>query len=42
MDLIASNFLAGSILSWALPILLLVAIGVYWTVLLRRRSRQEP
>jgi cytochrome c-type biogenesis protein CcmH/NrfF len=41
MDVIASHFLAGSILSWAMPILLLLAIGVYWTVLLRRRSGQE-
>jgi len=40
MDLIASHFLAGSILSWALPILLLLAVGVYWMVLLRRRSRE--
>lgn len=38
MDVIASHFLAGAILSWALPIALLVAIGVYWTVLVRRRS----
>jgi cytochrome c-type biogenesis protein CcmH/NrfF len=38
MDVIASDFLAGSLLSWALPIGLLLAIGVYWMVLLRRRS----
>lgn len=37
MDLIAS-FLAGSLLSWALPIGLLAAICIYWTVILRRRS----
>jgi hypothetical protein len=38
MDLTAS-FLAGSLLSLALPIGLLVAICVYWAVVLRRRSR---
>jgi cytochrome c-type biogenesis protein CcmH/NrfF len=41
MDVIASHFLAGSILSWALPIALLLAIGVYWLMVLRRRSRDE-
>ena len=38
MDVIASHFLAGAILSWAMPLGLLIAIGIYWTVLLRRRS----
>jgi hypothetical protein len=37
MDLTAS-FLAGSLLSLALPIGLLVAICVYWGVVLKRRS----
>jgi hypothetical protein len=37
MDLTAS-FLAGSLLSLALPIGLLVAICIYWAVVLRRRS----
>ncbi len=41
MGLIASHFLAGSILSWALPIGLLLAVGVYWLAVLRRRSRDE-
>jgi cytochrome c-type biogenesis protein CcmH/NrfF len=41
MDLIASHFLAGAILTWAMPIALLIAIGVYWSVILRRRSREE-
>lgn len=36
--ILASHFLAGSLLSWALPIGLLVLIGLYWTLLLRRRS----
>jgi hypothetical protein len=33
---IASHFLAGSILSLLLPVGLLVAVGIYWWVLLRR------
>ena len=37
MDVTAS-FLAGSLLSLLLPIGLLVAICVYWAVVLRRRS----
>jgi cytochrome c-type biogenesis protein CcmH/NrfF len=37
MDLIAS-FLAGAILSWALPLALLVAILIWWVAVLRRRS----
>jgi len=37
MDLTAS-FLAGSVLSLALPLGLLVAICVYWAIVLRRRS----
>jgi hypothetical protein len=36
MDLIASHFLAGSLLTWAMPIGLLLAIAIYWIVLLRR------
>jgi len=38
VDLMASHFLAGALLSWALPIGLLVVVGLYWTVILRRRS----
>jgi cytochrome c-type biogenesis protein CcmH/NrfF len=37
MDLIAS-FLSGSLLSWALPIALLLAVGVWWVSILRRNS----
>lgn len=40
MDVIAS-FLAGSILSWAMPICLLIAITIWFIVLLRRRSRED-
>jgi cytochrome c-type biogenesis protein CcmH/NrfF len=40
MDVIAS-FLAGSILSWAMPIALLVAVTIWYVVILRRRSRGD-
>lgn len=36
--MIATDFLAGALLSWALPIGLLLAIGVYWLLILRRRG----
>ncbi len=35
---VAAHFLTGSLLTWALPIGLLIAVGVYWAVLVRRRS----
>ena len=34
----ASHFLTGSLLTIALPVGVVIAVGVYWTVLLRRRS----
>jgi hypothetical protein len=37
MDLTAS-FLAGSILSWALPLALLTAVCIWWATILRKRS----
>ena len=37
MDVTAS-FLAGSILGWALPLALLIAILVWWWIVLSRRS----
>jgi cytochrome c-type biogenesis protein CcmH/NrfF len=40
MDLIAS-FLAGAILGWALPICLLIAVTIWWLVILRRRSPED-
>lgn len=40
MDVIAS-FLAGSLLSWALPLALLVAVLVWWVVVLRRRGSED-
>lgn len=41
MDLTASDFLAGSLLSWALPLGLLIAVLVWWLLVLRRRSSDE-
>lgn len=38
MNLLAAHFLAGAILSWAMPIALLCLVGIYWALLLRRRS----
>ncbi|HEY7421504.1 MAG TPA: hypothetical protein VH541_05795 [Gaiellaceae bacterium] len=40
MDVTAS-FLSGAILSWALPLALLVAITIWWIVVLRRRSSDD-
>ena len=37
-ELVAAHFLTGAILSWALPIGLLIAILIYWAVVLRRRG----
>ena len=37
MDVTAS-FLAGSILGWAMPLALLVAVTIWWIVILRRRG----
>jgi hypothetical protein len=36
--ILASHFLAGSILTLVMPVGLLVAVGIYWALLLRRRS----
>ncbi|HEY3576645.1 MAG TPA: hypothetical protein VGK68_01465 [Gaiellaceae bacterium] len=40
MDVTAS-FLSGAILSWALPLALLIAVTVWWIVVLRRRSSDD-
>lgn len=40
MDVIAS-FLAGSILGWAMPLVLLIAVTIWWVMVLRRRSRGD-
>jgi len=36
--IVASHFLASSILTLVLPVGLLVVVGIYWALLLRRRS----
>jgi len=41
MDLIASHFLAGSVLSLVLPVGLLLAVGLWWVALIRRRSHRD-
>ena len=33
-----SHFFAGALLSWALPIAVLILVGLYWALLLRRRA----
>ena len=40
MDVTAS-FLSGAILSWALPLALLIGITIWWLVVLRRRARGD-
>jgi cytochrome c-type biogenesis protein CcmH/NrfF len=40
MDVTAS-FLSGAILSWALPLALLIAITIWWVVVFRRRSSDD-
>ena len=41
MELVVATFLAGAILTWALPIALLAVIGIYWLIVLRRRGFDE-
>ncbi len=36
--MLASHFLAGSILTLVVPVGLLVAVAIYWYLLLRRRA----
>ena len=40
MDVTAS-FLSGAILSWALPLALLIAILIWWIAVLRRRGDES-
>jgi hypothetical protein len=40
--IVASHFLAGSILTLVLPVGLLIVVGIYWAFLLRRRSAGAP
>ena len=39
--IVASHFLAGSILTLVLPVGAVVAVAVYWALLLRRRSGRK-
>jgi cytochrome c-type biogenesis protein CcmH/NrfF len=39
MDVTAS-FLSGAILSWAMPLALLVGVLIWWVAVLRRRGDQ--
>jgi len=41
MDVIAS-FLAGSLLTWAMPIALLIIVTIWYMRIVRRRSGGEP
>lgn len=36
--IVASHFLTGALLTWAMPIGLLLLVGIYWALLLRRRA----
>jgi cytochrome c-type biogenesis protein CcmH/NrfF len=38
---VTADFLTGAILSWAVPLALLVAITIWWLVVLRRRSSDD-
>jgi hypothetical protein len=38
MDLIATDYLTGGLLSLLLPIGLLIAVLIYWGVVLRRQN----
>lgn len=40
MDVIGS-FLAGAILSWALPLALLIVVMIWWLAIVRRRSSDD-
>ena len=42
IHVIAAHFLAGAILTLVLPVGLLIAVGLYWWALLRRRSPDAP
>ena len=40
MDVTAS-FLEGAVLSWALPLGLLIGITIWWLIVLRRRGGED-
>lgn len=37
-SIIAAHFLAGAIMTLLIPVGLLVAVGIYWWFLMRRRA----
>ena len=41
MDVMAAHFLAGAMLTWLMPIGLLIAIVIWWSMLMKRRSNGE-
>jgi cytochrome c-type biogenesis protein CcmH/NrfF len=41
MSFVIADFLAGAILTWALPIALLVIVGLYWALVLSRTDLSE-
>jgi hypothetical protein len=38
MTPLAAHVLTGEVLTWAFPIALVLVVGLYWGLLLRRRS----
>jgi cytochrome c-type biogenesis protein CcmH/NrfF len=38
---VTATFLSGAILSWALPLALLVAVTIWWVVVVRRGSSDD-
>lgn len=38
MSLIFASHLTGEILTWALPVGIVLAVVLYWTLIMRRRS----
>lgn len=38
MNLILASHLTGEILTWALPVGMVLAVILYWTLIVRRRS----
>ena len=38
---VTATFLSGAILSWALPLALLVAVTIWWVVVVRRGSSND-
>ena len=37
---VVASFLEGSILTWAIPLGLLVVIGIYWAVVVRKHPEE--